>query len=66
MDHVGCDLAARAFISNPQNSVKEACCRELISPVLVAAVVIAGAGNIEMYVFSLKFTYSPCKHMASS
>ena len=48
MDHVGCDLAARALVSNPQNSVKDARSRELISPVLVAAVVIAGAGDIEM------------------
>mmetsp|Transcript_21054 Transcript_21054/g.53527 ORF Transcript_21054/g.53527 Transcript_21054/m.53527 type:complete len:250 (-) Transcript_21054:290-1039(-) len=49
MGHVGRDLAARALVSNPLDCAKEARCRELISPVLMAAVLIAGAGDIEMH-----------------
>lgn len=65
MDHVGRDLAARALISNPLDNVKEARSRELISPVLMAAAILAGAGDIEMWVFWLHYValvLCPCKH----
>lgn len=47
LQHLGTDLAARLLVSNPQDNIKEAGCRELISPVLVAGVVLTG--DIEMH-----------------
>lgn len=41
MDHLCNDLAARAYVSDPTQGRKEAKCRELISPVLVAAALLA-------------------------
>jgi hypothetical protein len=41
MVHVSNDLAARAFASDPMSNSKEAKCREIISPLLFAAAILA-------------------------
>jgi hypothetical protein len=40
--HVGKELAVRCFVGHPRENPKEAGCRELISPVLAAAALLAG------------------------